>query len=791
MSNSYPTLNYVNINGLAVDQDIYLYNIQTHPFGTSTVLPAHIDLTNLVIDEGLFITGSSGKLTLKNVTLAPVGGGEVNAQPFIGSITILNHNGDVSLDHVIANQQSLYGAEISTSTGLAPEPDQPAGAADGPAADVSIQNSQFNENGGFDLMVFAAGDISLNNVNASSNGQWGASLNPLPFSLTSNVTIENSKSNENSEAGIMAWAWGDITLNKVIADNNGIDENDCVYPPYYGCPSNLLSTVLLRLPLDSADVVDDAGGNVISLTDSEFNNNGGEAADSTSGAAAQFYDLGIGLLAFTNGVVDLQGVTANGNAGNGVELGSYDSVLGADVTVKNSTFNDNGSDSLMMFTAGNILLDKVKANDGFEDGAELNVFGQPGDGETTYPLVEVYNSTFNDNGWDWASDGLDINILDPVLGSADIIAPAASGNGIMAGIIIKNVTANLNGGSGGNAGISIFLGGATLPVEMTIVIANHNYQSDGINIYYGQGEVTLTNIVAHKNTAGDYGGGDGIDIDYFNGTITLDHVTTLNNDDDGIYISDYGEGGSAGTPGVTEDGPSVNIICAITKNNAYHGLHIDVGDEIPIELTSVTSNGNTDGDFFSHAPTINPPVDCKWSSPSSGGKAGVKGEPVAFPIQIIRVYEPDPNKGSGMLSHLFPNVFLYVEKQPDNQPDKELARVSLPVGVAPSGSTAAFDGLSENTLPAPLPEGDTFQGPAFNKIFTSPDGTNITGLAGSFMVQFNLPVGFTTPAGKKLVILWYDEVAKEWVKLTTYTGANFTYAYASRPGKFVLVLEPA
>jgi hypothetical protein len=562
--NSYPTLNYLAINGLATDKNIFLDNIQTYPFGTPVILPSHIDLSNLMAGEGLAVISSDGKLTLKNVTIMPSSMAKAvdSAPPAVphAGISILAHNGDVSLDHVISNQQWLYGVKIQTIIAASTVPGKALAANNNLTSSIYIQNSQFNNNASNGLEVLSAGDVSLKNVKASNNYRDGASLEAM-----------------------------------------------------------------FQAPL--ATGLNGSGGN-ISVQNSNFNNN-----------------LETGIRALGNGNINLSDVIANNNQDTGI----------------------------MVYSPGNINLSEVIAN-----GNSLGI---------------------------WAD-------------------------------------------------------------------------SDS-------GDITLTGIT----TAGNHGFGIVI---FFSGEVTLDHVIASNNEFVGIQIqTPVNEDISGdGAPGGAEGSPSVNLICTITQNNSLN-LVIDVGEVIPIEFTSVTYDLNRYRFHFSHEPTIHPPVDCHWPATAPTQKVGVKGEPTGYPIQIIRVYHPEPDRGSGILSHLFSTVFLYVEKQPGNQPDKELGRVSLPVGAAPSGSTAMFEGVSENSLPAPLPEGDVFQGPAFSMTFTSPEGESITGLAGNFMVQFNLPEGFIPPAGKKLAVLWYDESAREWVSLTTYIGGNFTYAYASKPGKFVLVLEPA
>ena len=111
----------------------------------------------------------------------------------------------------------------------------------------------------------------------------------------------------------------------------------------------------------------------------------------------------------------------------------------------------------------------------------------------------------------------------------------------------------------------------------------------------------------------------------------------------------------------------------------------------------------------------------------------------------------------------------------------------LPPGVAPGGTQALFTALADGRPLAVLPNGDTFLAPGFTLSFTTPDGSPVVTLAGTLTVQFSLPPGFNLPAGKKLVIIFTDSAGS--AALETYSAGGVVYAFATRPGSFVLEVQ--
>jgi hypothetical protein len=81
-----------------------------------------------------------------------------------------------------------------------------------------------------------------------------------------------------------------------------------------------------------------------------------------------------------------------------------------------------------------------------------------------------------------------------------------------------------------------------------------------------------------------------------------------------------------------------------------------------------------------------------------------------------------------------------------------------------------------------------FREPSFDLEIIGPDGGSADP-GGTLTVHFNLPGGFNLPAGKKLVVLWFDPAAKEWVELPTSAGPNAASAFSSKAGVFVLVVS--
>ncbi len=123
--------------------------------------------------------------------------------------------------------------------------------------------------------------------------------------------------------------------------------------------------------------------------------------------------------------------------------------------------------------------------------------------------------------------------------------------------------------------------------------------------------------------------------------------------------------------------------------------------------------------------------------------------------------------------------------------DLLMAQAALPAGAVPGNSHGIFTSLFEGDLPAALPEGVSFLGPAFSLSFTLPDGSLLTALDGTMQVKFRIPDGILSSTGEPtshVNIYFFD--GSTWTKLPIIIANGFAYAQVDHPGIFVLTLGP-
>jgi hypothetical protein len=148
--------------------------------------------------------------------LAGVGVTLTGANHFEGNLDdglqVYSH-GSITLSNITSQWNWSDGAELSNY------------AATGPVVNVTLTGKNiFNGNGdaeGTGLYVSTEGNITLYNVTANGNMSYGAYL----YSDSSNVILYRTLTgantfNDNHEDGLYIEAFGNLTLNKVTADNN-------------------------------------------------------------------------------------------------------------------------------------------------------------------------------------------------------------------------------------------------------------------------------------------------------------------------------------------------------------------------------------------------------------------------------------------------------------------------------------------------------------------------------------------------------------------------------------------
>jgi len=528
---------------------------------------------------GLYVD-STGVVSLNNITAnynADVGvgidntsGSAVVGVNLTGSSAFNENGGDgifvfsdgaITLSNVTANGNLDYGAYLSSGTL-------------GQKITLTGVNT-FNDNSGDGLYITSKGPIIVNSVTASSNGSAGAwmgarldntgsgSASPQPVTVTGTNTFDGNRS-----WGLNIQTYGAVTLSSITAENNGWGTND--------------------------------GGVLV--------NNG--IADPAKPAAVTFtgtnafnYNTNDGLSVLSIGAITLSNVTANGNGG-----GVYGSGFGSGLYLNNAggvgkgvtlsgvnTFNYNYNNGLYVTSKGAITLSNVTANgNGFGAGAGDGAYltnGAAGAGtalKVTLSGVNRFDSNYRHGLY--------------------IIATGA--------VTLSNVTASNNGG-GASLGDGILVtnlasGSASLqPVTMTGKNDFEYNQSYGVEIY-SYGAVSLANLTAISNGSGSLVGG--VYIDNSTGvtpaSVSISGVNKIAfNKTDGLYIaslgaitlsnvtaSNNGSGMAARGAYLNNSGGSANV--TILGKNEFTGNYTDglfILTSGVISLSSVTASYNSHG----------------------------------------------------------------------------------------------------------------------------------------------------------------------------------------------------
>lgn len=342
--------------------------------------------------------------------------------------------GDVSLNDIDSSTNSENGVSITTTNG-----------------NINITNGTFNNNGGLETLTNTAYGMGLN-VETQTNGS---------------VFISNVTATGNAEGGAYFGAPGSTTLVNSAFDNNTFFTNTPGGDVFGGSGLEVQSGTSVSLNNVNADGnylfgADLTAGTTLSITDSTFSNNDAF----TSHAIAEGY----GLDATANGNITLTNVTANGNY-----------LFGADVTSTTGTFNlqtgsfsSNQTDSgLYATSSGMLTLNMVTASNNGSSGAILE----------SNTSVDVSNSTFNNNSGPIYAAGVEVS------------SPGTA--------TLSNVTANSNQDDG-----------IAVSTNSNVYLNNISVDSNGWDGAYVDGQ--CTNVYVTNGTYTNNGftiGGYGLEVD--------------------------------------------------------------------------------------------------------------------------------------------------------------------------------------------------------------------------------------------------------------------------------------
>jgi hypothetical protein len=303
---------------------------------------------------------------------------------------------------------------------------------------------------------------------------------------------------------------------------------------------------------------------------------------------------GYGILVTSHkGNIDLFNVTVSGASNSGAWL---DNTAGAgNVTISNSSFNNNGDRGLYVNTKGSALLDRSEANANLEsfsgEGAYLNV----GKGAT------VKDSRFNYN--QNCANGLLINGLG-AMNLQNVEAQGNTANGILLDIA-NDIT--LNGGFfAGNSGYGLqaLTSGGNITINNIQSLQNlHGMQADN------SASVSAKTVTVSNSTFSNSTSGDGLRV-LSKGNITLNHIDAENNTGDGAYIDNllYDDFNST-----YKGSGSVSLLNTLGLNQfiGNDSAPLMVFSRGAITVKGVLAFGNQIGlELFNCAQDLHPPYNC-------------------------------------------------------------------------------------------------------------------------------------------------------------------------------------
>lgn len=491
--------------------------------------------------------------------------------------------------------------------------------------------------------------------------------------------------------------------------------------------------------------------------------------NSADGVILQTY-AGAGNVTVTNSTVD-------NNGANGLIVGS-----GGNVSLGNVTTTNNNGDGVLVLSEGNINLNHVTSTNNSGIGADLESCGcTPGD-------VNVNNSEFSSN----SDDGLDISTD----GNVTVTNTEANNNNNGAGTDISaggNVAlVNVGAFTNGSGGIYIENQGNT----------TLNHMDSGYNGDVGVGIFSNGNVSVNDTWAG-YNNSVGLGLDAA-GNVTLTNSAFFDNVDPGAMVTSSGSInvnnsffgncflGYCGTQPLGALFLSTN---SVAISNSQFNQNTDTGLVAlsfgNVTLTNVSADGN--GSLGADIQSLGNVTICGGSYSYNGdtglaidaqGAANISPSTLlngngVMPTDIMASavnenFRCSPKHRGGSYNSVNVSDGVAVEASCDGYIGVEL---HLPSGDSlvvpcPTHGKASLAHIAFGQLPGALPEGDTF----ISALLAQAARDGLT-------VSFALPV-----QGAKYTILRWN--GSEWINLDGVTTIDGLYATVpATPGYYVLVTK--
>jgi len=407
-------------------------------------------------ETGVNINGENLPVTVANMDIR-------NNQSSDG--LIVTAKGTITLSGVIASGQTAHGASLQNSLG---------------SGDVILSgsNNQFNDNGGYGLHIYTAGNVTLSNFQANRNGQDGVYVyNDL---ATKSLTISNTLArglnqvDGNGLKGVNIRITGSVNISRLAAIGNAqenlyIDNRMSGEPGTVSVSNALLNSSLIMYGLR----ISSNGAVTLNNISVEYNKGDGAHIDNDDMPTATPVTVirsrannnqGSGMVIYSTGNVELNSVQACFNTNKGVEV---DNDAGSGTLLVrgvygDNRFNGNSFDGLSVNAGGAITLDRIKAMDNDSNGIVIShQAGKSGDVIST-------RLTLWHNGY----DGLNLDV-----------------NG---GVNLATVNAMGNGWLGNYDGLHVITDGSDLSIANSVFVGN---TGNGIDcqlnggLYYLVGEV--------------------------------------------------------------------------------------------------------------------------------------------------------------------------------------------------------------------------------------------------------------------------------------------------------------
>ncbi len=469
-----------------------------------------------------------------------------------------------------------------------------------------------------------------------------------------------------------------------------------------------------------------------------------------------------GLFAFSADDISLHNVTANENGAYGAYLESCGCTADSHIVLTGSNvFNDNDFMGLNAFTDGNITVSNVTANGNDDTGANLFATGN---------IVINGTNEFNNNGLGLYVESESNITLSNVSANYNDYNGAWLDNTYGSGnVTITNSFFDWNVVDDEDAGLNVDSNGF---ITLSGVSASNN-GGDGAEIGYEAGlsssgswsGVLIKNSVFNNNS-GVYGyWGYGVYMAYGSGNVSVQNVTAVNNLYSGLYLDTTGSifiNASSFNDSQDESGVDLSnngnaIICNSTFSNNYeYGVDADnLGGTLT--LNNIVFIGNGTGDYtYSGSPIFG--NDCK---PTVNGNNGGPG----LPMQIIPV---NGGGGAEFDCELFAGTTFVLSSG-----DKVTFK-------CPIDGEGVLDQLKNDGLPGKLPDGVEYV--SGMQADQSPDGSD-TPLNGLVIISFVIPQDMQS---EDFAILYFD--GSDWVDLQSAAFEDgrtvFNAGFATENGYF-------